>query len=148
MKNENVDSDSKLVPASQSSESWLSAGHQDSDFIARVQADIDALSRLETNWDGYGAPRMDPKVIEAAKQFVIRLPDDLVRRPHVVPLSTGMLQLEWHDGPKTLELEFESPQSIRFLQWNPAGGVEEEDSISVHDIDRAIDLIHWFTSGA
>ncbi len=128
-------------------ENRLPAGRYDPGFTAGVQADIDALDRLQPNWDGYGAPAIDPQVLAAAKQFVTGLPDNLASRPHVVPLSNGTLQLEWHAGPKTLELEFESARSIRFLQWDPPTGVEQEDSISVRDTERAIDLIHWFMNG-
>jgi hypothetical protein len=110
--------------------------------------DLDALSSLAPNWDGYGAPVIDPKIIQAAKQFIATLPDNLAFRPRIVPTSNGSLQMEWHEGPKTLELEFESPRSIRYLQWNPPKGEEDEDTISVKDTDRAVDLIHWFMIGA
>ena len=59
-------------------------------------------------------------------------------------MSNGTLQLEWHDGPKSLELEFESPVSIRFLQWDSRDKLENEDSFSPKDIPRAIELIGWF----
>jgi hypothetical protein len=136
------------MEAMESRENRLVADRDDPGFTAGVQADIDALGRLPSNWDGYGAPAIDPTVIAAAKRFVARLPGHLVHRPRVVPRSNGTLQLEWHAGPKTLELEFESPRSIRFLQWNPAGGVEEEDSISAEDTERVLGLIQWFMSGA
>ena len=62
-------------------------------------------------------------------------------------MSNGTLQLEWHDGPKSLELEFESPSSIRYLQWHPEQGIEAEDSFPLTKIDAAVDLIRWFSSG-
>ena len=72
-------------------------------------------------------------MIDAAKSFIARLPENLVSPPHVVPMSNGTLQLEWHDGPKSLELEFESPSSIRYLQWHPEQGVEDEDAFPVDE---------------
>ena len=96
---------------------------------------LDSLGALAPNWDGYGAPVIDPAVIEAARSFIARLPEGLVSRPQVVPMSNGTLQLEWHDGPKSLELEFESPSSIRYLQWHPEQGVEEEDSFPVTNVE-------------
>ena len=106
----------------------LTIPRHDRGFADDVQSALDSLRTLAPNWDGYGAPVIDPAVIDAAKSFIARLPENLVSRPHVVPMSNGTLQLEWHDGPKSLELEFESPSSIRYLQWHPEQGVEEEDA--------------------
>ena len=138
----------KSTEGMESNENWLPVGLYAPEFVAGVQEDIDALQNLTPDWDGYGAPAIDPKIIQAAKQFIARLPDNLAFRPRVVPMSNGSLQLEWHEGPKSLELEFESPRMIRYLQWNPPKEEEDEDSISVKDTDRAVDLIHWFMSGA
>ncbi len=82
-------------------------------------------------------------MIEAAKAFIAKLAENVTFRPVVVPMSNGTLQLEWHDGSKSLELEFESPNSIRYLQWHPDRGVEKEDSFSRADVDTAVDLIRW-----
>ncbi len=127
---------------------WQKVGHYDPGFIDGVHADLEALRSLPENWDGYGAPVVDSRVIDAAKRFIKRLPENLAYRPHVVPTSTGSLQLEWHEGSKSLELEFESPRTIRYLQWQPDQEIEKEDSIAVKEIDRAVDLIHWFMSGS
>jgi len=114
------------------------------DSASRVRADIHSLSELAPNWDGYGAPAIDPAVIEAAEAFIARLPQGLAPPPRVVPMSNGTLQLEWHAGPKSLELEFESPDSIRYLQWHPNEGVEEEDAFPTTNVETAVDLIRWF----
>jgi hypothetical protein len=130
-----------------SSESWLPAGHYDPDFTAAVLAELDRLSRLPKNWDSYGAPPIDPRIIAEAKKFVEALPENLAYRPHVVPMSTGGLQFEWHHQGKILELEFESLKTMHFLQWHPQARVEEEDTFPASDVDRAVDLIQWFMSG-
>lgn len=62
-------------------------------------------------------------------------------------MSTGNLQFEWHHGRKVLELEFETADTIHFLQWDPEQHIEEEDTFRASDIDRAVDLIQWFMSG-
>ena len=138
----------KLTEGTATSDQWLRVGHFDPHFVVGVQADIESLRRLPPNWDGYGAPRIDPKVIEAAKSFITRLPENLAFRPHVVPMSNGSIQLEWHEGPKSLELEFESHRQIRYLQWQPEAGIEEEKSFPIKDVDTAADLIRWFMTGA
>jgi hypothetical protein len=131
----------------ESSEHWLRAGHYDPDFVSAVAAELDRLSQLPQNWDGYGAPAINPAILTAARWFIQALPENLVYRPRVVPMSTGNLQFEWHDGSKVLELEFETPGAIHFLQWHPEAGVAEEESFSATDVGRAVDLIQWFLSG-
>ncbi len=142
------DQQRKLTEATEASDNWLHVEVYDPDFVRGVQADIESLRALPRDWDGYGAPVIAPTLIEAAKSFVASLPPKLAYRPRVVPGSNGNLQLEWHDGPKSLELEFESPETIRYLRWYPEAGMEEEDSFSVTDIDKAVDLIRWFMTGA
>jgi hypothetical protein len=87
----------------------LIVGNLEPGFVVDVQAAIESLRALAPNWDGYGAPAIDADVIEAAKAFIAKLAENVASRPLVVPMSNGTLQLEWHDGPKSLELEFESP---------------------------------------
>ncbi len=122
----------------------LAVSIHDSDFVEEVQSALDSLRALAPNWDGYGAPPIDPAVIDAAKTFVANLPDKQSPRPRVVPMSNGTLQLEWHRGSKSLELEFESPSIIRYLQWHPEQRIEEEDSFPNADLEKAMGLIRWF----
>lgn len=120
----------------------------DPDFVDGVRAEIETLRSLAPDWDGYGAPVIDPAVIDAAKAFIAQLPEGIAFRPRVVPISNGTLQLEWHDGPMSLEFEFETPHTIRYLKWHPEVGVEEADCLAVSDIDTASGLIRWFMCGA
>jgi hypothetical protein len=111
-----------------------------------VGTDLVRLRRLAPNWDGYGAPVIDPSIIDAARSFVAGLRTTSPIPPRVVPMSGGALQLEWHDGPRSLELEFESPDSIRYLQWDPEAQVEHEDRFPVGDRSKSAALIEWFLS--
>ena len=124
----------------------LTVRQHDPDFVQAVQSSLDSIRALAPNWDGYGAPVIEPAVIDAAKSFIAKLPENLAPRPQVVPMSNGTLQLEWHEGPKSLEFEFESPSSIRYLQWHPEQGVEEEDSFPIANFQTAVDLIRWFVT--
>jgi len=107
-----------------------------------VRSDLDELSGLQPDWDGYGAPRINPKIIEAARRFVDSLPDDSPK-PTVVPMSSGNLQFEWHHGRRSIELEFESPERIHYLKWSSEENVEEEDAFPAKHIRRAVQLIGW-----
>jgi hypothetical protein len=126
---------------------WLYAQYFDPGFTQAVEGELDRLSHLPANWDGYGAPKIAAEIIDAARRFIRALPENLAYRPRVVPMSPGNLQFEWHHGSKVLELEFETAQTIHFLQWDPEHSIEEEDTFPSTNIERAVDLIQWFMSG-
>jgi len=113
------------------------------DNLALVTKRLDAMRGLTANWDGYHANVIDPAVIESVAGFCRELPAD-TGAPYVVPIGNGTVQLEWHDGPKLLEMEFESPTVIVYLKWHPEAGVCEEGLIPATDIAGAAELLVWF----
>ena len=62
-------------------------------------------------------------------------------------MTRGRLQLEWHSGERSLELEFESPSQVHYLQWDPSEGIEEEDVLPLAQKDENHSLIQWFVAG-
>ena len=120
------------------------------DFDLAVKTELRRIAALEGNWDSEGARPVDRNIIEATQQFISSLPDtvkSLVAPPEVVPMRKSNPQFEWHDGPKTLELEIEDPRTIHYLKWHPEAGVEEEDVCSLSDSDAVGRLIEWFAKG-
>ena len=113
---------------------------------AAVVASLDELRQFETNWDGYGAAPLDPKVLDAAAHLVESLALDAAPTPRVVPMTRGRVQLEWHRGNRSLELEFESPNTVHFLKWDAKDGIEEEDIVPVEDTATIHGLLNWFAS--
>ena len=118
------------------------------DFERDVNGKLDRLAALPANWDAEGAPPINPKIIQAAREFVARLPADIALVPAVVPSAEGTLQFEWNEDRRSLELEIESPSLVHYLKWDPDRGIEEEHVFDINDTDRAVFLIHWFTQGA
>jgi hypothetical protein len=117
--------------------------------LVALDARLDQLAALSANWDGYNAPPIDPALIRAVREWGPTMPGwSFAPPPAVVPLSSGAMQLEWRSGDKLLELEFESPDRIHFLRWNPGHGIEDEDTFPVADRSRAESLIAWVMSGA
>ncbi len=90
-------------------------------------AQIDRLKELPLDWNGYGAQPIDVELIEQAKSFIKRLPDNIIDAPAVVPMTRGRLQFEWHRGNRSLELEFESTGRLHYLKADDDSGIEEED---------------------
>ena len=117
------------------------------DFDIAVNKVLFRIAALPENWDGEGAHSVDPRIIAKAVDFVSKLPDHLKSHtpiPAVVPMRKGNLQFEWHNGPKTLELEIIDPGTIHYLKWHVDAGIEEEDICSISDTDAAVALIEWF----
>jgi hypothetical protein len=114
----------------------------------------------EAGWDGVQAKPIDPNVIEAVCQFFDGLADEygelfikpgtetVCLIPHCVPLVSGGLQLEWHVGERILELEFETPDTIRYLKWWPGHDLaDDEASYPAADLHRSAELIRWAFKG-
>lgn len=112
-----------------------------------LNAELDRLAALPPNWDGYGAPPLDARIVAAARQFVAHLAGFADLRPLVMPMSSGALQFEWHQGETILEFEVETPDTIHYLKWKPSDDVQEEDDFAIDDVERASSLMQWF-SGA
>ena len=99
-------------------------------FDLTVGEGLHRIASLQENWDSEGARSIDPDIIAAAREFVLKLPGRLksvIRVPTVVPMRKSNLQFEWHDGPRTLELEIDGPHTIHYLKWHADAGIEEED---------------------
>lgn len=127
---------------------WVPTGYFACDFEGDVNRALDRLAELPANWDAEGAPPIDHEIIQAARDFVARLPEDIASVPAVVPSAAGSLQFEWNEDRRSLELEIESPSVIHYLKWDPDRGIEEEDVFDINDTDRAVFLIRWFMQGA
>lgn len=77
------------------------------------------------------------------RRFIESLPDNAAPTPMVVPMTRGRVQLEWHRGNRSLELEFENPTSVR-LKWDSDQGVEFEDAIPLASAEVLTGLFRWF----
>ena len=112
--------------------------------VAALDAALDRLAALPPRWDGHAAPAVDPNTLAAVRAWALTMPGRaLAAAPAAVPLSSGAVQLEWHAGGRVLELEWERPDLIHYLKWDPAAGVEEEGAFPAADHRRADDLIGW-----
>jgi hypothetical protein len=122
---------------------WMRSRQYDPQFTATVVEAIRALRLLGPSWDSYGSPPIREEVIDAAAEFVSYFEPHAITRPYVVPLPTGGLQLEWHDGARVLEIEFEHPGDVHYLKWDPEAGVRDEQIVP-SDAVLANQLARWF----
>jgi hypothetical protein len=72
---------------------------------------------LEPNWDGYGADRIDPQVVEVAQEFVRLLV--AVRgseRVEVTPARDGGVGVAWEDANTRFDLDVNPDGSMELLR--------------------------------
>lgn len=76
-------------------------------MAASLAGQLDAMTRLLPNWDGYGADPVTPAAAEAAKAFVARhLPSPAFRLPYVAPGRAGGCLVGWAELGRECEVEF------------------------------------------
>jgi hypothetical protein len=130
---------------------WTDLDHPlfyyDPEFKEYCCKELAQLGTLQPGWDYEGAPAIDRSIINAVRGFIESLPEFIATRPMIVPMSSGRVQLEWHHGPTTLELEFESPDSVHYLKWDSTSHTAEEDIVPASHRDVLVGLIRWFMKG-
>ncbi len=108
---------------------------------------LENLKYLSDDWDGYGSPRIDLSIIQSADNLLKNLYSrSSSPTPQAVPIPGGRIQLEWDRDGKSLEIEFEDVQTIRYLKWWPDKGVEEEGVLPVSELDKIRQLLEWLTA--
>lgn len=91
--------------------------------LRRVFADLMRIAARTPGWDGGGGQPLSMDALVAAARLVVHLSrhDDLV--PHLVPLPTGGVQLEWHVAGNSLEIEVDRRGGAHFLAVTAGGDV-------------------------
>ena len=134
--------------ASEGSGQWTDLDHPDfyyePGFKAHCEDRLAELAKLKPNWDRDNAPAIRADILFATRHFIAALPEFVATLPMVVPLTSGNVQLEWHHGRRVLELEFESPETIHYLKWDPDNEIEEEAVVALSHHEQVVDLIRWF----
>jgi hypothetical protein len=92
---------------------------------------VEHLKQLAKNWDGYGAEPIREAAIDEAEAFVeAHSPQTL---PWFIPMTDGRVQIEWHRGEASLEMEFAGTGDIHYL-WCSDTGNFEESRIPLSDV--------------
>jgi hypothetical protein len=114
--------------------------------LKAVLWELDQLARPGANGCGCCAI-INADIVAAARVFVRALLKAVPHRPQVVPTASGKLQLVWYCGLETLELEFESTQTIYF--WKSCGdlGIADEATFPAADVEYAVALVEGFRNG-
>lgn len=93
---------------------------------------LDSMLNLQSNWDGYGADAIQPRMVALAKDFVeffqvMEKVTDQNFNLHVMPTRVGGVQLEWQDATQEHELEIDTDGSIELLHVDRVTGAMTEE---------------------
>ena len=105
----------------------------------KLKAKIREISKLEKNWDSYGADPIKRKIINKTNNIIDFL-DKSIPDPNIVPNVQG-IQLEWENDPKALEIYIEE----NGLSYLKVIGKEMKNWIetSFYDIKKINELLKW-----
>src|SRR5262249_7559945 len=103
---------------------------------------VNAFENLRPGWDGRRStpPRAD--VLELARRIVVaaaRVPD--APAPHVAPVPGGGVQIEWHVGPRDLELEVLPDLMLGYLATDGNEVAQDVARVERASITKA--LVEW-----
>lgn len=101
------------------------------------------LSKLDYDWDSYGAPPIDSNCIEIAQLFIEMVSQRFPPQPHIGPVPDGGVQIEWHRNGIDLEVEFSPDDEILFFLKRGNTVIERnlDFSSAVNETVRILDML-------
>jgi hypothetical protein len=84
-------------------------------------ARIEELANLQPNWDSYSGLGVQPSAALHALRLLAAIFQNDVPPPAIVPTSQGGLQLEWHRGRASLEMEVLPNRKVEVFFLMPSG---------------------------
>jgi len=91
--------------------------------LRRALADLERIATRRRGWDGSDGLPLAADALVTAARLVVHLSRDDELLPHLVPLSTGGVQLEWHVAGYSLEIEVDRRGRPHFLAVTASGDV-------------------------
>lgn len=86
---------------------------------ARSLALMNRLLALPESWDGFRARPVTGAAAVAAMSALFEVADDSSLASQIIPLPDGGVQLEWHAGGFSLEIEVDGAGSRHYFAANP-----------------------------
>lgn len=85
------------------------SGYSEASWKNIVRAGLTKLGNLPTNWDSYGASKVESWALISAWNILNGIMRDSTPVPWIVPINDGRVQIEWHIGNIDLEIEILTP---------------------------------------
>lgn len=118
-------------------------------WLASAKENLMAISRLQENWDGYGAAAPKVDIISAARRFISLLATRcLVASPVISPTRSGGVLFTWKNDIHRLEVQFISRDAASFAYLNTGTGKSERGALFTdsQDVRFGKILSRYFTA--
>ena len=100
-----------------------------SEWLRATTNRLSELMRLEKGWDSYSGKPLSPPSAYFSMQLLLEVASDKTPAPHLVPTTSGGLQIEWHRGRRSLEILVRRPNHVEV--WSRSeDGAERELNLS------------------
>ena len=95
-------------------------------WLTPVRQGFARVAALEDNWDGEGARRIAPAMLERALKSLEQLLPRHAFPPNIVPTHQAGIQFEWHRSGKDLEIELAPSGETTYYYYDSATKDERE----------------------
>jgi len=102
---------------------------EDPGWLDVLVAGLARIAQLPPNWDSYRAPAISIDAIRSAVEVMKFHATQRTPAPEVVPLSSGGVQLEWHENGVDFEISCRSDQTIEFSIENQRTGAAWDGTV-------------------
>ena len=102
---------------------------------------ISELSKLDDNWDSYGASAPTKEACIGSVQLAYELLKERTPIPDVFPVPNGNIQFEWSSYGLDIEIEIESNRKciVSFEDLETGESWDSEYTFDLSDLSRIID---------
>jgi hypothetical protein len=107
-------------------------------WLERARTDAEAILKLKSNWDTYGAEPIDRHITIASLILLSKVMQEGIPAPSIVPVSTGGIQVEWHKDGKHFEVEFLSAARVNYYFQDDKNHQEIENEGTVSELESEI----------
>jgi hypothetical protein len=104
------------------------------------------LKQMPRGWDGDDACSIRGEILQTAWDFIQAIQPDFSGPFAIVPLSSGTIELEWAQGNRILQIEFETSDTIHYLKWDSDREMKDEGFFPSDDMTKARSMLQWFAS--
>ena len=104
-------------------------------WLTSVRQGFAKVTALEDNWDGEGASRIAPAMLERAMKALEQLLPRHASPPNIVPTHRAGIQFEWHRGGKDLEIEL-APSGETTYYYYDAATQDEREGAAASDLSN------------
>ena len=106
----------------------------------RLVADANALLQLPPGWNSHYAAPVPPDAAATALDIVVRTLLKGAPYPHITPLSSGGLQIEWHESDAEIEAAVDREGVVTVWCKDSQNGTEAEFT-DEQGAPRLLDLV-------